>query len=381
MANLSDILTNYQSVDTLDSVTDRGATTTNTLSIGGLTSTGSVAIGGSALDEVLTIEATDNPKIQFVDSGNYEWKAGIDGNNDFLFSKSGSDTNVLKMTDSGQIQVFGNSGSLSTVLTYNEDGGEIDLYDNAGNIATLIDQAYNSTRVLELIDGSNLLLGLGGSNSTGQILFHGPGYSQTAGINSSGLYLTSLKSQTWQTGSTTLTLTPTSGATDSFVYNTSNAAIYSFKSNSVEALKINGSSNVIHSGGAFFHGEDAHDTASITGTSSTSITTSGIATSNSTFAGAANEYRTWLIVVRVHYNSSVYYHEAIGSCVLSGLFWNASGTAWHDIVLNHHNGSSIACQIQFDTAGAGAAQQLRIKTITGSFAFTGGVYFTGIRLY
>ena len=145
-----------------------------------------------------------------------------------------------------------------------------------------------------------------------------------------------------------------------------------------ESMRITSTRKVIHQEGAFFHGETAHDTASITGSSS--ITTSGIATSNSTFAGAANEYRTWLIIVRVHYNSAVYYHEAVGSCVLSGIFWNNSGTAWHDIVLNHHNAGSVACQIQFDNASSGATQELRIKTISGSFAFTGGVYFTGIRL-
>jgi len=57
MANLSDILTNYQSVDTLDSVTDRGATTTNALTIGNLTSTG---IDDNATSTAITIDTGGN---------------------------------------------------------------------------------------------------------------------------------------------------------------------------------------------------------------------------------------------------------------------------------------------------------------------------------
>lgn len=57
MANLSDILTNYQSVDTLDSVTDRGATTTNAITIGNLTSTG---IDDNATSTAITIDSNEN---------------------------------------------------------------------------------------------------------------------------------------------------------------------------------------------------------------------------------------------------------------------------------------------------------------------------------
>ena len=57
MANLSDILTNYQSVDTLDSVTDRGATTTNAITIGNLTSTG---IDDNATSTAVTLDTNND---------------------------------------------------------------------------------------------------------------------------------------------------------------------------------------------------------------------------------------------------------------------------------------------------------------------------------
>ena len=89
--------------------------------------------------------------------------------------------------NSGNVIIKANSGSYSHAFGYNEDGGEIILYDEAGSVATLIDQAANNTRVLELIDGSSLILGLGGSNANGAILFAGPSYSVKARIDADGL--------------------------------------------------------------------------------------------------------------------------------------------------------------------------------------------------
>ena len=88
--------------------------------------------------------------------------------------------------NSGNVIIKANSGSTSHAFGYNEDGGEITLYDEAGSVATLIDQAVNNTRVLELIDGSDILLGLGGSNSTGTVKFMGAGYAEAMRIESTG---------------------------------------------------------------------------------------------------------------------------------------------------------------------------------------------------
>ena len=80
MANLSDILTNYQSVDTLDSVTDRGATTTNNLTVGNLTSTGTVGMAGGSTSANLSF--SDNAKALFGNGNDLE--IHHDGNNSYI---------------------------------------------------------------------------------------------------------------------------------------------------------------------------------------------------------------------------------------------------------------------------------------------------------
>ena len=57
MANLSDYIVNFTSLDTLNSVTGRGATTTNDITIGNLTSTG---IDDNATSTAITIDASEN---------------------------------------------------------------------------------------------------------------------------------------------------------------------------------------------------------------------------------------------------------------------------------------------------------------------------------
>jgi len=92
----------------------------------------------------------------------------------------------VRCTSGGTIEVRANSGSISHGLTYNENGGEIILYDETQTAATLIDQISTDTRVLELVNGSNLKLGLGGSNTTGLIQFMRAGYQEAMRIDASG---------------------------------------------------------------------------------------------------------------------------------------------------------------------------------------------------
>ncbi|NDC25986.1 MAG: hypothetical protein EBZ49_17905, partial [Proteobacteria bacterium] len=106
-----------------------------------------------------------------------------------IFVTSGSNsaaTEKIRITASNNIDFKLNSGSISHRFNYNENGGEIILHDDAQNNATLIDQCNNETRVLELIDGSNMVVGLGGSNTTGAIRFMRAGFQEAMQINSSG---------------------------------------------------------------------------------------------------------------------------------------------------------------------------------------------------
>jgi hypothetical protein len=92
----------------------------------------------------------------------------------------------MRIDSTGVVDVKANAGSITHKLQYNEDGGEILLYDNAQAAATLLDQSSNQTRLLELINGSSLLVGLGGSNTTGSIHFMRAGYVIAATIDSAG---------------------------------------------------------------------------------------------------------------------------------------------------------------------------------------------------
>jgi hypothetical protein len=92
----------------------------------------------------------------------------------------------LRFTSGGTTEVRANSGSISHLFTYNENGGEIILYDETQTSATLIDQISTDTRVLELVNGSNLKLGLGSNNSTGLIQFMRAGYQEAMRIDASG---------------------------------------------------------------------------------------------------------------------------------------------------------------------------------------------------
>jgi|694.fasta_scaffold02030_41 hypothetical protein len=106
-----------------------------------------------------------------------------------IFVTSGSNsaaTEKIRITASNNIDFKLNSGSISHRFNYNENGGEIILHDDAQNNATLIDQCNNETRVLELIDGSNMVVGLGGNNTTGVFKFMRAGFSEAMRIAANG---------------------------------------------------------------------------------------------------------------------------------------------------------------------------------------------------
>lgn len=106
------------------------------------------------------------------------------GTNSLSISTSGVER--VRFTSDGTTQVRANSSNISTSFTYNENGGELVHYDDAQVAATLLDQCSNQTRLLELINGSDLLLGLGGSNTTGSIKFMRAGFNEAMRIDSAG---------------------------------------------------------------------------------------------------------------------------------------------------------------------------------------------------
>jgi hypothetical protein len=88
---------------------------------------------------------------------------------------------------SGVFQVKANSGSLSHAFGYNENGGEISLYTTSEVQASLIDHVGGTgTRVLELVNGNDLYLGLGSGNTTGNVKIQRAGYVTAVTVSSTG---------------------------------------------------------------------------------------------------------------------------------------------------------------------------------------------------
>ncbi len=118
-------------------------------------------------------------------AGSLYYPVVMNGTSDILVFNN-AEGEMARFDTAGQLILKANAGSPSHVFTYNENGGEIELLDENGAIGTLIDQASNNTRILELINGSNMQLGLGGSNTTGSILFMAAGNSEAARFDPSG---------------------------------------------------------------------------------------------------------------------------------------------------------------------------------------------------
>lgn len=66
---------------------------------------GNVGIGATGPTELLQLQAADNPKIRFVDQGNYEYKLGITSNNKFSLLRSGSDTETVTIDSGGNVGI------------------------------------------------------------------------------------------------------------------------------------------------------------------------------------------------------------------------------------------------------------------------------------
>jgi hypothetical protein len=146
-----------------------------------------IAVGASGTNNILSYwNNTNNTKsrMAFQDtSTTYALDLGSVGN---IFTVETVGVERFRIDGSGNIDFRLNSGSISHRFTYNENGGEIILHDDAQNNATLIDQCSNQTRILELINGSDMVVGLGGNNTTGAIKFMRAGFSEAMRIDSSG---------------------------------------------------------------------------------------------------------------------------------------------------------------------------------------------------
>ena len=183
----------------IDSSGNVGINNTNpdtSLHIGDISATNATGQGRIKLEDA-SASLANTGGLEFATSAfgsGYGWKVNsIDSSGVHLVFGTRENSTTwserLRITNSGSVEIKGNSGSISHRFDYNENGGEIQLLDEAGAVGTLIDQASNNTRILELVNGSNMQIGLGGSNTTGEIVFMTAGNAATARFDSSANFL------------------------------------------------------------------------------------------------------------------------------------------------------------------------------------------------
>lgn len=158
-----------------------------------INSAGNVGIGTSSPNAKLEIQGSSGVYTRLGTTSSSFYVVHNGTTDTFLYTQEASPLRIgtsaterLRITSGGNLEIKSNAGNISTLFTYNENGGELVHYDDTQTAATLLDQCANSTRLLELINGSDLILGLGGSNSTGSIRFMRAGYNEGMRIDSAG---------------------------------------------------------------------------------------------------------------------------------------------------------------------------------------------------
>ena len=144
---------------------------------------------------------------------------------------------------SGTFQVKANSGSLSHAFGYNENGGEISLYTTSEVQASLIDHVGGTgTRVLELVNGNDLYLGLGSGNTTGNVKIQRAGYVTAVTVSSTGTATFAGQVLVTAGSVSTCSVAPTGDPNTGLVF--PSADVVTLVTNGSERVRVDASGNV-----------------------------------------------------------------------------------------------------------------------------------------
>ncbi len=154
--NDSGYITSYTETDTLDSVTGRGATTTNNVSVGQVTATNAVLEGTE--DPILTLRSTDDGPLYM------EFERGTDRHAYLGFGGSGDTFKIWNEESAGLIQ-FGTNNTEAIRIDENQDTtfyGKVELSNGASF------EVGGSAQHTDFLGGSS-----DGSSDDGTFAFYG----------------------------------------------------------------------------------------------------------------------------------------------------------------------------------------------------------------
>lgn len=103
-----------------------------------------------------------------------------------FYDSTASNTRML-LSSSGGTYLYSANGSTTHDFDYTNLGARLTLRDDTGTSATRLEEQINATRLLQLIDGSDMYIGFGSSTvATGNLMFMRPGYNEAARIDATG---------------------------------------------------------------------------------------------------------------------------------------------------------------------------------------------------
>ena len=161
-----------------------GGSTIQSITTSGIDVTGNIDVTTGTNDRTILREFNSSNDLSSVTADNTAFRPFSISALGTSITYGGTDTLIA---GNNTVNFYLNSGSVSHNFAFNENGGEISLSDESGAVATLLDQANDNTRLFELIDGSNLQIGLGGSNTTGALIFTKASGAEAARITATGL--------------------------------------------------------------------------------------------------------------------------------------------------------------------------------------------------
>lgn len=150
-------------------------------STGGMTSYGSYEISVDALNADFYLNSVGGT------GRRYLLNSSTGGS--FNIYDSTASNNRLQISGSGTVRFQTANGNTTHSFDYSSLGGRMTLSDDTGTSATRLEQWQNATRLLELIDGSDLILGFSSSTvANGNIMFMRPGYVEVARFDNVGRF-------------------------------------------------------------------------------------------------------------------------------------------------------------------------------------------------